>query len=141
VGTTCPEYGESAVKRKPGQKPGFLFHTCQPESLAIHPVALTGGVIVTMVIGHTHRLADLVTMVHRVMRRSGVMVVGVGSQGRHERGGHDEKAENPRTLVAGASGVDGNFAFLFQWAGAQRRRSGRSSQYIRKNCHDGIQQR
>src|SRR6187402_1566099 len=50
-------------QKKAGDRPALFLHPLRRS--AIHPMALAGVVIVTMVIGHAHVVADLVTVMHR----------------------------------------------------------------------------
>jgi hypothetical protein len=62
-------------------------------------MALAGVVIVTMVIGHTHLMTHLVTVMDRRM-----VVVGVGGQRCHERSAHHEQCNDSRAMAGNASG-------------------------------------
>jgi hypothetical protein len=79
---------DSGCKKKAGDMPALFLHPRRRS--AIHPMALAGRVIVTMVVGHARVVADLVTMVRRRMVGIRMMVVGIGGQRRHERGAHHE---------------------------------------------------
>jgi hypothetical protein len=66
-----------------------------------------------VVIGNTYRLADLVTMVHRVMRRRTV-TVGMRGQRRDESGTHDHEGQETRTM-GGAVACDARLHADFRW--------------------------